>query len=347
MKQYLAIMLIFTVLLMITPLVSLVRKDKEIPPETDVSVTENAVTTRVSAVFMKAYETTVKEEKEEDFFLVMDKDNGEIMKVSARDYVIGAVMAEMPSSFEKEALKAQAVAAHTYAVRQREKERLRPTESLCGAHFSNDTRYSQGFFTKEQAMDFYGEYFDESYEKVSSAVDDVIDEIILYENEPIVAAFHSMSGGVTESAEDIWGNETPYLIPVASYSDEEIGTFRESYTFAPKEIKARLNSYLGCEFDGKETEWFCITERTQSGSVTEIQAGNKTISGADFRTALSLRSQNFTVNFNGNDFVIITKGYGHGVGMSQYGANAMAKEGKTYREILMHYYPGTEISEVI
>ncbi len=340
-------MLIFTILLMIIPSVSLIRKDKEIKSETSVSSSENTSVSRVSAVFAKAYETTAEPEKKEDFFLVMDKDNGNIMKVSARDYVIGAVMAEMPSSFEKEALKAQAVAAHTYAVRQREKEKLRPTQSLSGAHFSNDSRYYQAYFTKEQAMDFYGDYFDESYEKVSSAVDEVIDEIILYENEPIVAAFHSMSGGITESAEDIWGNETPYLIPVESYSDKEVLTFKESYEFSPKEIKARLGSYLGCEFEGKEAEWFSVIERTESGSVTEIKSGDKTISGADFRTALSLRSQNFTINYNGENFIIITKGYGHGVGMSQYGANAMAKEGKTYREILMHYYPGTEISEVI
>lgn len=339
-------MTIFTFMLIIIPFVSFIRNKEEIPKETVVSVSENRASTKINVVKATVTETTT-EEKEEDFFLVMDKDSGEIMKVSSKDYVIGAVMAEMPSSFEKEALKAQAVAAHTYAVRQREKEKIKPTASLCGAHFSNDPRYYQAFFTKEQAKDFYGDYFDVSYEKIASAVDEVTDEIILYENEPIVAAFHSMSGGMTESSKDIWGNETPYLIPVESFSDEKIATYKESYTFTPEEIKARISAYCGAEFQGKEAEWFCVTDRTKSGSVTEIRAGNKTLSGADFRTILSLRSQNFTINYNGEDFIIITKGYGHGVGMSQYGANAMAKDGASYREILSHYYPGTEISEVI
>ena len=339
-------MTVFTFMLIIIPIVSVIRNKEEIPEKADYSVSESRTPQKINVVKATVTETSA-EEKEEDFFLVMDKDSGEIMKVSARDYVIGAVMAEMPSSFEKEALKAQAVAAHTYAVRQREKEKLKPTASLCGAHFSNDPRYYQAFFTKEQAKDFYGDYFEISYEKISSAVDEVTDEIILYENEPIVAAFHSMSGGMTESSKDIWGNETPYLVPVESFSDEEIATYKEIYTFTPEEIKARMNAYCGAEFEGKEAEWFYVTERTDSGSVTEIQVGDKTLSGADFRTILSLRSQNFTINYNGEDFIIITKGYGHGVGMSQYGANAMAKDGATYREILSHYYPGTEISEVI
>ncbi len=339
-------MTIFTIALIIIPLFSVIRNKEERPSETAVSIVEPKITQKINAVKTTVTETSEKE-TEEDFFLVMDKDSGEIMKVSARDYVIGAVMAEMPSSFEKEALKAQAVAAHTYAVRQREKEKIKPTESLCGAHFSNDPRYYQAYFTKEQAKKFYGDYFDISYEKISSAVDEVTNEIILYQNEPIVAAFHSMSGGMTESAEDIWGNKTPYLVPVESFSDEEIATYKESYTFTPEEIKARLNSYYGIEFSGKEADWFYVTKRTDSGSVTEIKAGDKTLSGSDFRTVLSLRSQNFTINYNGEDFIIITKGYGHGVGMSQYGANAMAKDGASYKEILSHYYPGTEISEVI
>ncbi|MBR3920426.1 MAG: SpoIID/LytB domain-containing protein, partial [Oscillospiraceae bacterium] len=150
MKQYLPIMTVFTFMLIIIPLVSVIRNKEEMPEKAVVSASESRVLTKINAVKTTSAETTT-EEKEEDFFLVMDKDSGEIMKVSSRDYVIGAVMAEMPSSFEKEALKAQAVAAHTYAVRQREKEKIRPTASLCGAHFSNDPRYYQAFFTKEQA----------------------------------------------------------------------------------------------------------------------------------------------------------------------------------------------------
>lgn len=284
------------------------------------------------------------EEKAEEIFLVLDTESGDVLSVSARDYVIGAVCAEVPASFHPEALKAQAVAAHTYAVRQREQELISPTESLHGAYFSNDSRYYQAYFTEEQARKFYGDSYEENYEKIASAVDEVLDEIIVYESEPIVAAFHSMSGGVTESAEVIWGSEIDYLIPVESNSDTEVNSFTQEYKFTPAEIKARVSTSIsGVNFNHDTKNWLIVLERSSSGTVTSMEVGDAVITGTQFREIMSLRSANFTVSYTDGNFVITTKGYGHGVGLSQYGADAMARSGSDYREILAHYYPSTDI----
>lgn len=292
--------------------------------------------------------TAPPEEKKDEIFLVLDVESGDILSVSARDYVIGAVCAEVPASFHPEALKAQAVAAHTYAVRQREQELLSPTAQLNGAFFSNDSRYYQAYFTEEQARRFYGDSYDANYSKIAAAVDEVLDEIIVYKNEPIVAAFHSMSGGVTESAEVVWGNSIDYLVPVESHHDTEVSSFTQEYVFTPAEVKARISTSINdVHFNYDTKNWLIVLERSPSGTVTSMEAGDAVITGNQFREIMSLRSANFTVSYSDGNFVITTKGYGHGVGLSQYGADALAKEGKTYREILAHYYPSTEIVSVL
>lgn len=341
MKQYLSLMIIFAVMMTILPAVSLLFPKQESNLSPSVSETESNPVSRLSAIIPS--EDTPADTTSEDVFLVLDIESGKVLEVPAEKYIIGAVCAEMPASFEPEALKAQAVAAHTYAVRQREKERINPTPSLNGAYFSNDSRYFQAYFTEEQARKFYGESYDENYGKISDAVKDVLDEIIVYNNEPIVAAFHSMSGGMTESAEVIWGNPIDYLVPVESRTDTEAAAFEEEYKFTPAEIKSRVSEAYGVKFGNNMKNWFSVTERSPSGTVTEMIAGDGTITGMQLREALSIRSANLTIEYDGESFIITTKGYGHGVGMSQYGANAMAQNGYTYADILAYYYPETEI----
>lgn len=280
-------------------------------------------------------------------YKVLDVSTGEILEVSELEYVIGAVCAEMPASFETEALKAQAVAAHTYAERQRIRERTSPTAELKGADFSNDTSKYQGYFTKEQAERFFGESFDESYAKISSAVTEVIPCIITYEDEPIISAFHSMSSGKTESAENAWGGAVEYLVPVDSSSDTEAPKYREEVRYTKEVLSHKLKTAfpsitLGDDF----TKWLTVESVSDSGTVLEANAGNLTVSGNDIRTALALRSACFEVKYVGDEIVLTTRGYGHGVGMSQYGANSMASEGKTWREIIGHYYKDCDITEL-
>lgn len=292
----------------------------------------------------KAYHT--EPQIENDVLKVLDFTSGQVYELSLRDYVIGAVLAEMPATYCDEALKAQAAAARTYAVRQREKQRLSPDPELLGADISNDSTKFQAYFTPEQAQKFYGSGYDTYYKKVADAVDATGDSVLVYEGEPIVAAFHSMSGGKTESAEVVWGSALDYLVPVESAADEDSPSYLDMQVFSEAEVRARIEAeYEAADFDCSATEWIKIYERSNSGTVTKMSVGGVEITGTDLRRIFSLRSANFEVEYSekSGDFSITSKGYGHGVGMSQYGANAMAADGSTWQEILLHYYTGAEI----
>lgn len=279
-------------------------------------------------------------------YKVLDIESGQVLEVPVRDYVIGAVCAEMPASFHEEALKAQAVAAHTYAERQRLRAKASPVPELGGADFSNDTAVYQGFFTKEQARERFGEKFEESYGKISAAADEVLSYIITYDDTPIIAAFHSMSAGYTESAENVWGTPVDYLVEVDSRSDLTAPKFREEKKFSRDELKNALEAaFDGISLGDDMSEWIRINTISDAGTVLSADVGGKSATGNDIRLALGLRSASFDVRIDGDTAVITTKGYGHGVGMSQYGANAMAEEGKSWRDIIAHYYPDCTIAE--
>ena len=280
---------------------------------------------------------------DQESFKVLDITTGKVEEISVFDYVVGAVCAEMPATFEPEALKAQAVAAHTYAQRQKEKALTSPDKELNGAYFSNDSSKYQAYFTENQAKQYYGDNYEQYIEKIKNAVSDVESEILVYEDEPIIAAFHSMSSGTTESAENVWGSKVEYLIPVESDYDTEAPKYMEEYEYTADEVKERLeNAFDDIKLGDKPEEWFSDVSKSKSNTVLEIKAGNLTVTGQEIRAALSLRSASFDIEYD-DGFKITTRGYGHCVGMSQYGANAMAKEGKTYKEILEHYYPNTEL----
>lgn len=294
----------------------------------------------------KAKETTV--QKDTEYFSVLDAESGQVLEVPVRDYIIGAVCAEMPASFHKEALKAQAVASHTYALYQKDVSSRTKDDSLKGADFSNDCSKYQAYFTEDEIRKYYGDSFDTYYAKVAEAVDEAADKILVYDSEPIVAAFHSMSSGTTESAANIWGRDIAYLVPQESSSDKDAPGYTEQYTFSADELRSRLETeYDDIEFEDDLSEWFDENKVSSSGTVLELKAGNKIIEGMKFRELLSIRSAAFDIEYDGESkFCITTRGFGHGVGMSQYGANSMAESGKTYDEILMHYYENAELISV-
>lgn len=276
---------------------------------------------------------------------VLDKDSGEILEVPVRDYLIGAVGAEMPVSFEEEALKAQTVAAHTYAERQAALSDRRP--ELKGADFSDDASQYQAFYTKEELKKLYNDNFEEYYHKLETVVDSVLNEIIYYEDEPIIAAFHAMSGGKTESAKNVWGSEIAYLQSVDSKDDKNAPQFEQTVTYTADEVKTMLLSSREGLFLGTDTaHWFGEPEYSEAGTVLQIPVGTSIFTGQELRTIFSLRSAVFSIQYEKNQFSFITHGYGHDVGMSQYGANEMAKSGADYQEILAHYYPDTEIKKL-
>lgn len=279
-------------------------------------------------------------------YKVLDISTGKVEEVPVRDYVIGAVCAEMPASFEEEALKAQAVAAHTYAERQRIRERSSPSAELGGADFSNDTSRYQGYFDDAKIRYYFGENYDEYYAKISAAADAVLPYIVTYEDEPIIAAFHSMSAGTTESAENAWGAAVDYLVPVDSSYDKLAPKYEEQVRIGRDFLKTRLEkTFEGIALGEDMTKWLTIAEISDSGTVLTLRAGDRIVTGNDIREALGLRSADFDISYEGDEVVITTRGYGHGVGMSQYGANAMAAAGSTWQEIIAHYYPNCRIEK--
>ena len=335
MKSYISAAVIFAALLVTVPAaplaVSELRHTSAAEPTAAVYKSENSEKETKSA------------SDDQENFKVLDITTGKVEEISVFDYVVGAVCAEMPATFEPEALKAQAVAAHTYAQRQKEKALTSPDKELNGAYFSNDSSKYQAYFTENQAKQYYGDNYEQYIEKIKNAVSDVESEILVYEDEPIIAAFHSMSSGTTESAENVWGSKVEYLIPVESDYDTEAPKYMEEYEYTADEVKERLeNAFDDIKLGDKPEEWFSDVSKSKSNTVLEIKAGNLTVTGQEIRAALSLRSASFDIEYD-DGFKITTRGYGHCVGMSQYGANAMAKEGKTYKEILEHYYPNTEL----
>lgn len=339
MKSYVYAALIFAVMLLTVPAIPLFASETFKGDNSTVS------TSATDSSSLSDSKDEARKRTAADEYIVLDITTGKTETISARDYITGAVCAEMPATFEKEALKAQAVAAHTYAQRQKEKALVDPDPELCGAYFSNDSTKYQAYFTENQAKQYYGENYDRYIEKIREAVDEVADEIIIYEGEPIIAAFHSMSPGKTESAENVWGNDIKYLVPVESLSDASAPKFLDEVTFDEEEMRKILeNAFEGISLDDEPENWFSECEKSDSGTVLTIHAGDRELTGQQLRAALSLRSAAFEISFEGGAFTVTTKGYGHGVGMSQFGANAMAESGSDYIEILEHYYPGTMVS---
>lgn len=358
MKKYISVVITFACILILAPSIAVfsdLQDGSDNPANTSQSESPVAEISQADGLENSIAESVTEREVSEndklqtnpEVFRVLQISSGQVSEVPVRDYIIGAVCAEMPASFEPEALKAQAVVCHTYAVRRQMKENSSPDTELKGADFSDDSSKYQAYFTADQIKSFYGEKYEEYYSKVCLAVDEVLNEILVYDNQPAVTAFHSMSSGFTESAENVWGYEIPYLVPVSSTEDMSASQFEETVDFTASELFTRFTlAYPDIRLEGDKSGWIKINKVSDSGTVLSMTVGNKEISGLEFRSVLSLKSACFSVSCSDEKISVTTKGYGHGVGMSQYGANEMAKGGKTYREILAHYYKGTELSEI-
>ena len=277
-------------------------------------------------------------------FKILNLTTGELDTISERDYVIGAVSCEMPASFSEEALKAQAVAAHTYALRRKLNQQTSPDETLKGADFSADPTKYLGYMTEQIARDRFGGNFDVYWGKITAACDAVISKVLVYDNQPIVAAYHSMSPGKTEDAKTVWQDSAPYLVPVDSFGDTLAQNYEVKTVLASDDVKSMLTKkYESIKLSTNMSKWFTIGERTESGTVTTLKAGDVTMTGQEARSIFALRSADFTIAYSNKSFTFTTLGYGHGVGMSQYGADYMARQGSTYDEILAHYFTGTAL----
>lgn len=320
MKKTVIISFIMSIIMLVLPLCVIGK---------EIAVKDSA--SQVSKVQTKENNTQKSE------FRVFDKQSGEIINMSQSDYIFGVVAAEMPALYGEEALKAQAVAAYTFAY----------TKSLANKDknydITTDFTIDQAFISRETARKKWGSSADIYEAKIENAVKSVIGEIITYKGKPITAVYHAVSAGKTEKAEDVWGRKVAYLQSVDSSFDKTSENYDSMATFTVGELKEKLGIN---DFSGKKSEIIGKSQKTAVGSVKNIILFSKSFTGADIRKKLDLRSSNFTVKIKDDKVIFTVFGYGHGVGMSQYGAKCMAEDGKTYKEILTHYYKGVEIERL-
>ncbi len=270
-------------------------------------------------------------------FKVCDTATGEVTQIKTEDYIFGVVAAEMPASYEKEALKAQAVAAYTFAA-------VRKAENSGKSYdITNDHTVDQSYITESEAEKRWGDKAEEYKAKIKNAVKETSGYIVTYKGKPITAVYHAVSGGITEDSKNVWGISAEYLKPVTSEGDKLSSEYKSEASFTADELKTKFKDEA--ELSGSEKDYFGKAERTKSGTVTSITVCGKEFTGARVRTLLGLRSANFEVKYTDNKFVFTVYGYGHCVGLSQNGANYMAKQGSDFKEILTWYYSGCKVEK--
>jgi len=292
-----------------------------------------------------------KAEKDDIKIKVYIKEQDKVEEIPLEDYVKEVVAAEMPVEFEIEALKAQAVAARTFGVSRIMNLYPAKEDIHRGAHVCTDSTHCQAWMDKSDRIKKWNSVSaDRNWEKIETAVKETKDLIILYDNKPINPLFHANGGGKTENCEDVWeGVEVPYLKSVNSDGDEEDPGYKVVTAFKEEDIidslKREYPDILLNEDDLLSN--FSVLELSDGGRVKKVKVGNIELKGTDLRKLLSLRSTNFKIEKGkDNELNITTIGYGHGVGMSQYGANYLAKNGGTFEEILKHYYKGVTLAPI-
>ncbi|MEG2457621.1 MAG: stage II sporulation protein D [Bacilli bacterium] len=258
-------------------------------------------------------------------------DKNEIKKLKLEEYIVGVVACEMPASFNEEALKAQSISARTYALYKMDGSREYDLVS---------TKDDQCYITQEEMKNKWKNGYTKYYNKVLEAVNSTKDKIMIYQGKPIKAFYFSTSNGYTEDVKNVFGEEIEYLVSVESPNEEQTTHFNDNKTFTIKDFLSKLS------IDATLIKKIDILGYSKTNRVNEIIVNDKKFKGTKFRQLLNLNSTDFKITYDKNNIYINTVGYGHGVGMSQYGANAMAIKGKTYEEILKHYYKNIIIKNV-
>jgi stage II sporulation protein D len=262
-----------------------------------------------------------------------------VQQVPKRDYLIGAAAAEMPLTWPDEALKAQIVAAHSYALYCRDH-----ASAANGSWLSADPARRQGYLTDAVLHSYWGTDYEANYARLSALADAVLSDVLCYDGAAAGTSYFAISNGRTEASENVWGSALPYLVPVDSSTDLSADNYEVTLTLSAPQVQQLLSSGLGISADSAAPErWFGETTLTASGYAASLPVCGQTVSGTALRRALGLRSACFNIRYQDGSFLITTKGYGHGVGLSQWGAKALAEQGWTYEAILTHYFPGTQL----
>ncbi len=270
---------------------------------------------------------------------IADEDEVRTMKIG--DYLTGVTAAEMPAEFPEEALKAQAVAARTYLINKKLSS-AKPEEHH-GADICTDSTHCKAWKSRSQLKESWGEDYGKNYRKMKNAVKATEGELVTYEGKAIEAVFHSISSGKTEAAEDVWGGEYPYLVSVDSEWDKQAPDYNSELVISGEDFEKTVKQkYADFDADKGVIGDF---EKSPAGGLKTVTLGGVNVKGTEFRTLFGLRSTNVVITENNGMYYFSVKGYGHGVGMSQYGAKYMADAGSGYRDILLHYYTDTQITK--
>ena len=310
---------------------------------TSIQKTDKITGTPVDTVqTANATATTASTKEAMDTITCYIKSENRVETYSFNQYLKCVVAAEMPVTFEEEALKAQAIAARTFTLQRvlyYEKNGI-PKEHH-GALTCTDSTHCQAWVNQDEKIKAWGANGEKNWKKISDAVDSTSGLVMTYNGSPITAVFFSVSSGETESAKTVWGSDIPYLQSVSSPLDKNAPKYKSNLSLTKEAFKKTMSdNIVGVNFkDGI----FGAIERSNTGSITSIVIGKVKISGTNFRKILNLRSTNVQFSVSGDTISMSILGYGHGVGMSQYGANFLAQEGKTYEQILTSYYTGIKI----
>ena len=316
MKKLLVITLVSALIITFVPPAAYAALIKRFPDSAGISSTQDDGTIRV---FMADEEVVV--------------------SMSFNEYITGVVAAEMPVEFHEEALSAIACAAATLA---RLKLREGTEEGLKGAVISTDPKKHQAYMSKEEMQEKWGTGFDSYYKKLTEAVNKAIDYSITYNGELITPVYHAMSTGLTEDAENVWNGFVPYLTSVESPGDPIAPKYETTVTLSFDEFKEKIEEN-GADLGEDITLWLGESEYTKAGTLKNISIGGKSFTGTQLRNIFSLRSAAVVFSMTKDGVTMTVHGYGHGVGLSQYGADFFAEEGFSWTEILKHYYPGVEV----
>lgn len=341
MKGYVLLFIITALILLLLPLPAL---PGNAPAENAMTsdVAPPAVSTTVLTAAAATTATTSQPEPSAASFRILVGDT--VVELEEREFLIRLLAYEMPASYHTEALKAQAVAAYTYYTRRRDIQHQKADPSLMGADFASPADTFPGNYSKDALQQRWGEQFTVNYNKICAAVDAVLGKTILYEGQLIDACYFSISSGTTEKAATLWGNDIPYLQSVASPGDTLSPQYETVVSFTPEELRTYVtNAADGILLSDDPTAWLGEATVSAAGTVVSLPIGNHTFTGAQLRQQLNLRSACFTVNYSDGLFKFTVKGYGHGVGMSQYGADYLARQGYSYEEILKYYYTGVTV----
>ena len=330
----------FLTLFFVLPVMFSVTKPKE-------NVLETVATTEQT---LNQEEQKQTEEQEYEYqkyktIKLLHSSTGQVEELHIDEYLYGVVSSEMPASFEIEALKAQAVVARTYTIYQ--------TSHNAGKHenadMCDDFNCCQAWISKaDRIAKWEPEHSENYWNKIVQAVDSTKGNVVAYNGQVINAFFHANSGGKTESSLNIWGGiDYPYLKSVETAGEEGYTQYASEVVLSHQDLLNKIKStHKDCEIDFSQQDCIKIIDYTTSGRVKTIKFGNKQIAGTEARTLLGLKSTNFTYEINNENVKFTVTGYGHGVGMSQTGADALAKTGANYENIIKHFYTDVEIIEV-